>query len=1423
MNKDYFLGLDIGSVSLKTAIIDKDKNIIDVSYTRINGQPVLTTYKILEDIFSRFSPTYINKIGITGSGGKFIGELLDACFINEIIVQARATGLLYPEVKTVIEIGGEDSKLILLAYDKNLGTSNIVDFSMNNVCAAGTGSFLDQQAHRLDISIEEEFGQLALKSKNPPRIAGRCSVFAKSDMIHLQQEATPDYDIVSGLCYAMARNYKSTIAKGRNIQKKIAFHGGVAANKGMLRAFEDIFELGPEELIIPKYYAVMGAIGAAITIAEDKKHENITVSLNKINSFLQMPLQTKAELESLSFYKGEKTSLSKMLPPSLFQKLIKKMPIYLGIDIGSISTNVVAIDEHNNLLSKRYLMTAGRPIEAVRKGLTEVGKEVGTHIEVKGVGTTGSGRYMIGDLIGADIVKNEITAQARAAAEIDPDVDTIFEIGGQDSKYISLSNGAIVDFEMNKACAAGTGSFLEEQAERLGINIKEEFGALALSAPSPVSLGERCTVFMESDLVHHQQQGAPKDNLVAGLSYSIVYNYLNRVVLDKKIGDHIFFQGGVAANKGVVAAFEKVTGKPITVPEHHDVTGAIGTAIIAKEENTKGYSNFKGFDLSQREYSIASFECKECANLCEIKKISIKNETDLFYGSRCEKYNIKKQTSASNDIPNLFQEREQYLLTPYKKNPHPTLSQRKRATDQNPLSLGKDRMRGTIGLPRALFFHEFYPFWQAFFIELGFKVILSDQTNKNIINIGLEKILSETCLPIKVTHGHIQNLLDKDVDYIFLPSLIDVNNDDQKQRSSLSCPYVQAIPYIIKCAFNLNQARTKFITIPLYVQFGSHDFIKALSDLARMVGVNNRHQIKKAFNCASKFQQEFYNKIEQRGQEVLDGLKNDNQALVIASRYYNGCDNGINLNLPKKLKGLNIIAIPMDFIPLHLYVLADEWPNMYWRYGQKILKIANLIKNDRRLNAIYLTNFSCGPDSFLCRFFSEQMGDKPFLQIEIDEHSADAGVITRCEAFLDSLKNIKPSSKKIKAKLSDKVYRNVTTQKKTLYIPYMSDHALAIRAALLGCGIPAEVMPESDVETLLWGRKYTTGKECYPCIITTGDMVKFTKRPDFDPKKSAFLMPSGDGPCRFGQFCTLHRLILNELGLEDVPIFNPNQDADFYQEIEGGVGKDFNQKCWKGIIAVDFLTKLLHEIRPYESKPGETDEVYNYYLYNLCESIINNKDTLKVIEEARHVFKEIKTNQSGQRPIIGVVGEIFVRANRFSNNNIIKQIENLGGEVWIAPISEWFFYINYTGKMKSRLNKDFSLYLRNSIIDWFQKREEHRLTKLVKGYIKNYDEPPIKQTLQYSLPYIHPSFEGEAVLSIGKAIDFIKKGVSGIISTMPFTCMPGTIVSGFLKKLKEDYTDIPCLNMTYDGQEETNAQIRLEAFMYQAKQYRVTR
>jgi predicted CoA-substrate-specific enzyme activase len=1384
-----YLGLDVGSVSLDTVVIGPEGELLLADYTRTKGRPLAVAAEVLTRVFDKFPRQSFAAAAVTGSGAPTLAPLLDGEVVNEIIAAARGVQQACPQARTIIDMGGEDAKMILVSPGPD-GALRIEDFAMNTMCAAGTGSFLDQQSHRLQMTIEQ-FSEIALKSACPPRLAGRCSVFAKSDMIHLQQEATPDYDIVAGLCFAMARNLKSNIAKGKKVTPPVAFIGGVAANQGVHRALIDILDIEASQLMAPDHFGCVGALGAAL-FAQDQKLVRPVAGLEALQQRAEEVAGETRRLPRLKLGPHHRRDLQEIKAPE------GPLTGYLGVDVGSISTNVVVIDPQGKVLAKAYLLTAGRPLEAVKEGLGMVGAEIGDRVEILGAGTTGSGRYLTADFIGADIVRNEITAQATAAAHIDPGVDTIFEIGGQDSKYISLDNGAIVDFMMNKVCAAGTGSFLEEQAEKLGIDIKGEFGSKALAARRPVRMGERCTVFMESDLVSHQAAGAEIDDLVAGLSYSIVYNYLNKVVEDRRIGEKIFYQGATAANHGIVAAFEAVTGKPIHVPPHHDVTGAIGAALLAMRERDWETSSFKGFAVSETGYEISTFECAGCPNACSIRKVKVEGAPrPLFYGSRCDKYDVERDAKVREDIPDLFVEREQLLLSYAREVP-------------------AKRKKGAVGIPRSMFFREWLPFFSAFLNQLGFEVIVSGPSTKKLIHKGVEAVVNEPCFPVKVAHGHLAELLEQGVETILMPSLVNVPAPGNELGYGQVCPYAQTLCYTAPAA--LDFGATRLVDAPLRLGYDTKTMRQDLKALAQALGARSRG-VGAAIAAGWEAQEDFNRRLQQRGREVLAAMGPGDRAMVVVSRPYNGADPGLNLGLPQKMRQLGVWSIPMDYLDLDQYMGHPELAEMYWRYGQKILAAALTVRSDPRLHAVYITNFGCGPDSFIGHFFRRIMQGKPFLEIEIDEHSADVGAITRLEAFLDSLDNVV-----IRPPEDRPVARRFTRPKgRTIYIPPMTDHSLAVAAAFEACGGRAEVLPESDQRTLELGRRYTSGKECYPCTLTTGDLLKLLMDRGVKPEEVAFFMPGGTGPCRFGQYHRYHRLILDELGFQQAKIYSPDQSEVFYKELGMVGGSDFTRLGWQGLVGVDLLMKALHETRPYEANPGETDAVYQEYLGKLAETIRAKGDLVAVMTQAREAFAAVPRAGNNHKPLVGVVGEIYTRANRFANENVVGMIEELGGEAWTPTIGEWVLYTNYTSAQRAKMLKKRRDLIGTLLENYFQHKDERDLSQPWAGALKSLHEPAVKEVLKMAQPYLHPTFEGEAILSLGKSRDMFQRGASGVVNVIPFTCMPGTIVNALMKRFREDHGNLPFLPMAMDGQEQTGSRIRLEAFMHQVRQFQEAR
>ena len=1003
----FYLGIDVGTVSLKIALIgdqsssdflkklaanneifftpsqNPETNILVTHYQRLKGSPVETTAMILKKILEVVPADSIRNARVCGSGGKLISEILNIKYENEFKAIAHGVNVLHPEYSTIFEMGGQNAKYLALAQIGSTSESGIQDYEKSGDCAAGTGSFLDQQATRLKYKIEE-IGDIVQQAERSAKIAGRCSVFAKSDMIHAQQKGYQPPEVFKGLCEAVARNFKSGIIKGRAFRRPVLFIGGVSKNIGVVQAFRDVFNLDSSEFHVSEYYAWMGAIGAAFSAREEQ---------------LSQPGLDFSRLLEGSFSKGngEKamsrlthqnvTLLRDQIKPRVITENEETVDAYLGIDIGSVSTNLVLLDDQGQMIKEIYTRTEGRPIEVVDRCLHQVQLEFGDKIRVKGVGTTGSGRELIGELVGADTINDEITAHKTGAEFLAKTMlnkvpDTIFEIGGQDSKYISIENGVVVDFAMNEACAAGTGSFLEERAEELGISIKDEFARLALSSGTPIKLGERCTVFMQQDVAAYQQRGASKADLTAGLAYSIVYNYLNRVVRDKKIGEVIFFQGGTAYNDAIACAFASVLNKEIIVPPYNGVVGAVGMALLAREKFLKTGKNtkFRGFSLDNVDYTLREFTCKACTNYCQMQEFTVEGEK-TYWGDQCsDKFRRHRADTPKAVIDDLIGLRRQIFFGDY-----------------DPDFSGK----AVIGLPRGMYIYEQFPFWNTFFRQLGYSVLLSDETNSRIIKSGVEASVAEPCIPIQVYHGHVLNLLDRSVDWIFIPNNINAETHFQ-HVNSYYCPWGQTLPFVIRSAPMLEAKSDKFLIPTLRFRLGREAVGKSLEEALKPLG-EKRQAIHAALDAAYSKKQETEQKLLQAGEKALQTLQKTGEiGIVLVGRTYNINDRGLTLDIGNKLRnyyGVNVI--PMDFLPVDTIDISDINANMYWNYGRKILAAAKIVGNYPNLHIIYMTNFKCGPDSYIKHYITLASG-KPFLILQFDGHGNDAGYMTRCEAYLDS-------------------------------------------------------------------------------------------------------------------------------------------------------------------------------------------------------------------------------------------------------------------------------------------------------------------------------------------------------------------------------------------------------------------------------------
>jgi len=993
-----YVGIDAGSVSLNCVVMDEEKNLLyEAPYKRHLGKVEEEALRLLEEIMGRFGQDSIESVSFTGNHGKKLSERLQAFYEFETISQVLGSLYVKPDVRSIISMGGQDTALFQIRHYS--GGWDLEHFATNGPCASGTGSFIDQQAQRLatsmytddvDLSqrhideILEDFIELGLKSERAANVACRCTVFTKSDMIHLQNRGERLEDIIHGLHVGNARNYMSTIVNNRKLAEPIIFIGGLSKNQLQVNAFKEYFP----NLIVPPFNTSIGAIGVALQAMEMGQKEKIDLSALRKSTQIQgmsLPIGRRLELKKTAF--PESNEVEKTFLP-------KGTKVYLGIDIGSTTTKYALINQNREIIHKCYVPTQGKPIEVTQRLLRHIKEKVGDRVEIVGTATTGSGRNVVGDFLNVDLIIDEITAHARGAVEIDPTVDTIFEIGGQDSKYIYIANTYPLDFDMNKVCAAGTGSFLHELANKYGINIVGEFQEIALSSETPVKLAERCTVFMESDLVSYLQKGVPQIDLIAGLCYAIVHNYLNRVVGKRKIGKTVMFLGGPSLNKGVVAAFENVLGRGLIVPKHREVLGAYGAAISVHEKMTaegKETSSFRGLDSAindRMEYKEKICHADpNCHNQCKLKIYDFDGRRSVW-GGECGRYEVTRVKGKKKE--NYFLMRQK-LWEEYMKGAYEELG------DEPIMEIDG---RPTVGIQRALYTYQTAVFWTYFFDTLGYRVVLTPPTNTQIAKEGIETMVAETCFPVKVSHGHVKSLAGK-TRFLFLPSLITMPTLTESEVG-FYCPMVQSNSYMVRFALQLNPSSVLSPTV--HLKFDPDTLSVQLSEQISKKIQRGRREIRKAVYRGLEKHNAFVRELQEMGRKIVDEQPAAEPIVVVTGRPYNLYDERVNLRLGQNLAKIGVTALPMDFIDVSHVDLSD-FPNMYWGLGSQIIRTAKLVKKNRRMFGLHLTNFSCGADSFLEHFYKHVMKDKAYLILELDEHSAVAGVMTRLEAFKNVIEN----------------------------------------------------------------------------------------------------------------------------------------------------------------------------------------------------------------------------------------------------------------------------------------------------------------------------------------------------------------------------------------------------------------------------------
>ncbi len=904
------LVIDAGTYSIKLCLTDENKQILyKLSRPHQNKVKEVLIQELEKMLQSGLIPDDERLCVATAGAMSHLLNLPETCQLNEEKSIEEGASLVAPSAQSIIQIGAQRTRY----FEKT--PQGTWDVRQNSNCSAGTGAFFEEQASRLQIPLEKISDEVS-KAKTIPQIAGRCSVFSKTDMIHHMQEGVTTPDILNGLCYALVRNYKSSILHNKPAATPVYLAGGVMKNKGVLQAILDLLELSDGDYILDENSEYLAAIGGAEYAAGQYSVQELIACIRQEKQSLEA-----SNLKPLYLYKDEADSPAfRLLPYATGEET------FLGIDIGSTSINFVLLNRNREVVYYSYVKTLGKPLDIVNTEMAKL-KEKLPGVNISKIAVTGSGREYIGKEIGADLVINEISAQTEGAVMHYPDCDTIFEIGGQDSKYMHVAAGKLIDFEMNKVCAAGTGAFLEEQIKKLGITM-EEFLTYAMRAEHPCELGNRCTVYIEGSVNRALAEGHPMEDVCAGLAYAIATNYLYRVVNQKNIGDKIAVQGGIAYNQAVVCAFRAISGKNVRVSPYFAVTGAMGAASLCmkKQSLTFDKDENRAFNLMLKKASEAS-----------------------YLGS----YTAPVKASGKK----------------------------------------------VVGVPRVIFLHKMFPLFYKLFSSLGFDVLLSPLSDREIVAKSQEYVTAETCYPIKLIYGHIAWLLEQGVDYIVLPRLYTIKHEGSVARKDYACMYMQTSPLIMEQAFHLKERGVTLISPQLSLQFGKRYMVQSLVSMADQIGVPKRRMIPAAVKGFANLVAHS-DRLEEIGKGALDG---DEPVFVLISRVYNIIDPVLNMGIEDHLNKLGCKVVHLEHLEASYMNVEHDYKDMYWPFGQHILTGLKIIKAHKNLYPIYITNHGCGPDTAIQHFFQNEMEGREYLQLEVDEHSSKVGVITRLEAFLYSL------------------------------------------------------------------------------------------------------------------------------------------------------------------------------------------------------------------------------------------------------------------------------------------------------------------------------------------------------------------------------------------------------------------------------------
>jgi predicted CoA-substrate-specific enzyme activase len=1400
-----YLGIDIGAETVKLVVVEKRGDRISLGAHQ-QASHHKDPHAAIRTLFESIGQSGAQGIAATGR----LQRVLRVPAVPTKAAMRRGLRLIHPELEaaTVISIGAHGFSVL------ELGARGEEWFQQNSRCSQGTGNFLTQLVQRFGMTVEEA-SELCDSVKNPAPLSGRCPVILKTDMTHLANKGEAKERILAGLYDAVCENVL-TLVRPRLSPPDVVLIGGVARSHRVRRTIGRWLESKGMRLVPYRpEHDVLEAVGAATHAMEHP------CDVMPVEQLLATAVGTK--LEQVPALRSSLDRVKRLRARRVDVAWTEARDVFMGLDIGSTGSKAVAVEVGTGeVVWETYLNTEGAPVQAAQSLIARWVDAVADRGRIRAVGVTGSGREVVGSLLrtcyGDErvFIMNEIAAHARGASQVDPEVDTIFEIGGQDAKYIRLDGGRVIDAAMNEACSAGTGSFIAEQGAKFeGVgNDVVKLGAMAIGADRGISLGQHCSVFMAEVIDEAITQGVDKDVIVAGLYDSVIQNYLNRVKGPRTVGQRVFCQGMPFSSDALAAAVARQTGRDVVVPPNPGTIGAFGIALLALDELGARAQQQPSLDpqvfLGARVTSKETFVCnstKGCGgsgNHCRIDRLTtvVQGVTQKFiWGGNCSLYDKGVGRKKLPDLsPDPFRARDELI-------------------DEVVASTRRDGGAPVVGMTDEFALRGLAPLFLTFLYHLGMDTKMVRHATGKTLRRGIEGARIPYCAPMQLYHGVFFDLVEDKPDYLLLPMLEELPAVSSEQYSTL-CPIVQASPDLVGSLIENDIGKARILRPIIRFDGAGYEGESFRSQMRKLADHLGRgHRFESALRRAIDAQRDFEDRCMQIGRDAIEFCRNNDVVpVVVLGRPYTIHNDVLNSNVPTILRSLGAMPIPVDCLPV-----PDDAPvydHQYWAYTQRNLRAADYVRRTPGMYSVFCSNYACGPDSFTLHFYSYIMQGKPFAVVETDGHSGDAGTKTRMEAFLfcvDSDLKSDASSRNRARDLNETEQmswslRQVKDRNALLLVPRMGPGAEVAAAALRAEGIRAECMPMPDRDDVRMGRRYTSGKECVPMMLTAGVMLNRIEKARNTGETFALVMPTARGPCRFGVYNVLHKIILEQTGWKDrVGVFSPD-DGDYFRE----TSPEFSARMWAGFMAHDLVEMMLLDVRPVERVPGAANRIYKRAMEEIIECMERPPKgsksamlrelfgglwgTREIVQRAAKEMSAIK-NRMRDVPAVAVVGEIYVRLDPFANDFIVEKLEQRGLKVRFAPFIEWLEYTSYLAEervIQKRMRSDDNP-ISIGLTGLTQRATLESLYGVVAKELGWGKRTTVAQTLETANPYINTALTGEAVLTLGGPVhEFRENLIHGVVVVGPHECMPCKISEAQFGKVAEEM-NLPYLVFELNG------------------------